>query len=205
MKWLLSSGGDGVRGQMTVGQYRAIDLSLFALMLIVFESMIAAAATRWYPNEPYTVSLAASITAIVLMRWGLWAALHAALGGLVYCLASRGSGQQLLVYCAGNLLGVGAIAWFRVFGREGIRRDSFKALVFAATVLLFMQAGRGMGSMLLGAGPAAAFRFVTTDSVSYIITLLIIWIVRRLDGVFEDQIQYLQRVNKEREEEKGGV
>ena len=189
---------------MTVGQYRAVDLTLFALMLIVFEFLIVSAATKWFPSEPYSVSLVAAITAIVMMRWGIWAALHAVLGGVVYCLASHASGEQFVIYCVGNLFGLGAIAWIRAFGAEEVRKDSFKSLLYAFTVLLLMQLGRAAVSLLFGTKLTVALGFFTTDVISYLFTLLIVWIVRRLDGVFEDQIHYLRRVNKEREEEKGG-
>ena len=178
-----------MKGELTVGQYRAIDLSLFALMLILSEKIIVTASTRWFPNEPYTVSVVAAVTAIVMMRWGYWAALHAALGGLVFCLASGAAARQYVIYCGGNLLGLAALAWIRAFGEERVRQDVFKSLLFGFSTLLLMQLGRGI---------------IATDAVSYLFTLLIIWIVRRLDGVFEEQIHYLRRVRKQREEDKGG-
>lgn len=45
----------------TLKRYRNIDLGLFALMLIVAEYLIIRAATRWFPAQPYTVSVAAAI------------------------------------------------------------------------------------------------------------------------------------------------
>ena len=193
-----------MNGQRSIRRYRAIDLSLFAFMLIVFETLIVTAATRWFPNEPYTVSVVAAVTAIVMMRWGYWAALHAALGGLVFCLASGAAARQYVIYCGGNLLGLAALAWIRAFGEERVRQDVFKSLLFGFSTLLLMQLGRGIIALAFGASPAAALGFITTDAVSYLFTLLIIWIVRRLDGVFEEQIHYLRRVRKQREEDKGG-
>ena len=68
-------------------QYRGIDLTLFALILCVTEMLIVNAARFWFADQLYTVSAVAAVTAIVLMRWGPWAAIHAVLGGLVFCLA----------------------------------------------------------------------------------------------------------------------
>ena len=45
---------------------------------------------------------------------------------------------------------------------------------------------------------------MTTDVLSWVFALVIIWIVRRLDGVFEDQISYLVRLKSDEEKEKGG-
>ena len=93
-----------MKGQRTVGRYRAIDLTLFAVMLAVFEWIVVTASTRWFPNEPYTVSVVPVVTAIVMFRWGPWAAIHAALGGLVFCRASGGGASQYVIYAMGNLL-----------------------------------------------------------------------------------------------------
>ena len=65
-----------------------------------------------------------------------------------------------------------------------------------------MQAGRALLALLLGAAPAEAVRFFTTDSLSAVFTLVIIWIVRRLDGVYEDQRHYLSRFHQELEKER---
>ena len=45
-----------MKHQLTLSQYRNVDLSLFAVILTVFEWLIAPAATRWFPGELYTVS-----------------------------------------------------------------------------------------------------------------------------------------------------
>ncbi|MBQ8081707.1 MAG: hypothetical protein IJ240_07385, partial [Clostridia bacterium] len=154
-----------MKGQLSVSQYRAIDLSLFAVMLMLFETVTVTAATRWFPGEAYTVSVVGAVTAIVLMRWGAWGALHAVLGGLVYCLVSRAAVWQYAVYMGGNLFGLGALLLFRVKGRETVRGDALLSMAFGGLTLLLMQAGRALISLLFGAG-AAAIGFFTTDVVS---------------------------------------
>ena len=128
--------------RMTFRQYRQMDLAVFGGMLVLAETMIVLAATRWFPAEAYTVSAVAAVTAIVLMRWGPWAAIHAVLGGLVYCFVSGGKPGQYLIYCAGNLFALLSLLWFRILGKERIREDSFLTVMFALTTQLFMQLGR---------------------------------------------------------------
>ena len=108
-------------------RYRLIDCALFALMLIVFETVAVRAASSWFPQEAYVISVVPAVTAIVLMRWGPWAAVHAVLGGVVFCMASGGTAQQFAVYCAGNLFSL--LAWFliRRLGAEEIRRSTGKS------------------------------------------------------------------------------
>ena len=90
----------------------------------------------------------------------------------------------------------------RMLGAERIRKDGFLSVCFGLLVLLLMQLGRALMALLLGAGFSACLGFFTTDALSLLFTGVIIWIARRLDGIFENQKHYLLRIHKE--EEKGG-
>ena len=195
--------GNTMNRHMTLKQYRRLDLILFAAMLILSESLIVNAAIRWFPDQLYTVSVCAAIVSIVLMRWGPWAAIHAVLGGLVYCFWAGGSPRQYLVYGAGNLFSLLSLLMIRIFGKKGICGNVLLTLLFALCTQLFMQMGRACISFVSGAAAETGLHFFTTDALSGLFTMVIVWIARRLDGVFEDQISYLLRVQKESEEEKG--
>ena len=180
-------------------EYRAIDLSIMALMLAVFEFLIVTAASFWFPDQLYTVSLAAAVTSIVYMRWGVWGGIHAAEAGAVYCLFSGGTPGQFVIYCAGNLFSLFAVILLRAVGKEKVRTGHL-SLLFPLLVLLLMHTGRACAAMLLqGAGPLVVVNFFTTDSLSYLFTFVIIWIARKLDGVYEDQKHYLLRIHAEEE------
>ena len=193
-----------MHSQRTVSQYRAIDLSLFAIILIVFETLLLRASTHWFPKEPWTVSLSAVVTAIVMVRWGPWAAIHAVIGGIVFCTVNHGQWQQYLIYCIGNLAALGVLPLLKKWGWETLQKDFLKNLLYGFLTLLLMQAGRAVTAMILGTAPAAAAGFITTDVINYIFTLTIIWIVSRLDGILEDQKHYLKRINDPKNRE-GGI
>ncbi|MDE6590414.1 MAG: hypothetical protein K2K53_08770, partial [Oscillospiraceae bacterium] len=114
------------------------------------------------------------------------------------CLFSGATGGQFVIYCAGNLVSVLAVLLLRAFGKERVRTGGL-SLVFPILVLLLMQAGRAAIALLLGTDPANAVGFFTTDSLSLLFTFVIIWIARKLDGVYEDQKHYLLRVHAEGE------
>ncbi len=189
---------------MTLKQYRNLDLFLFAVMLILSESLIVNAAIRWFPDQLYTVSVCVAVVSIVMMRWGAWAAIHAVLGGLVYCFWAGGSPKQFLIYGAGNLFSLISLLMFRFPGRKRICGNVLLTLLFALCTQLFMQMGRACVSFVSGASANTGLHFITTDALSGLFTMVIVWIAGRLDGLFEDQISYLLRVQKETEEEKGG-
>ena len=190
-----------MRKQRSWKAYRRIDLALFAVLTAVFEYLIVGAAKWWFPEQLYVVSLAAALTSIVYMRWGCWGAIHAALAGVIFCLFSGGTWAQMAVYGLGNLLSLAAVPLLEAVGKEKVRKE-WLGLAFPILVLLLMQIGRAIVSIVLGAAPGATVGFFTTDSLSYVFTFVIVWIARRLDGVYEDQKHYLLRLREQ--EEKGG-
>ncbi len=185
----------------TFKQYRGIDLAIFAAILALTEFLIVKAAKSWFPDELYTVSVTAAVTAIVMMRWGPFAGLHAALGGLVYTWVSGGNAQQFVIYIVGNGLSMAALLLFKAFGKEKIRKSFLLTLLFALTVVVTMQIGRGLVAMIFGSGIGVIWKFMSTDALSDLFTMVVVWVASRLDGIFEDQKHYLLRQQKEREEQ----
>lgn len=185
-----------MKRQISWKQYRAIDLVLWGTALAVFEYLIVHAANWWFPGQPFTVSLAAAVASIVYMRWGAWGILHAVEAGLVFCWFSGGTEEQLLIYCAGNAVSVLAVFLLKAVGKEKVRMG-YWGLVFPLLVQVLMQGGRALVALALGTEPGNLPGFFTTDSLSLLFTFVIIWIARRLDGIYEDQKHYLLRLNEE--------
>ena len=190
--------------QRSVGEYRGIDVTIWAVMLAVFEGLIGYAGLKMFPGEPYIVSVTPVVTALVMMRWGPWAAIHAVLGGAVYCFTAGGGLKQILIYCCGNLFALGALGLKKALGAEEIRQSAGKTLLFGLCTVLLMQLGRAALSLLMGVGTAGALLFFTADIITDLFTAAVILITRRLDGVFEDQRHYLIRQEEERRKEEGG-
>ena len=191
-------------GRMSVAQYRATDLSLFAIILIVFESVAVKAATAWFPKEAWTVSCVAAVTAIVMVRWGPWCGIHAVIGGIVTVLVSKGSATQFLIYGIGNFAALAVWPLEKMWGWAKLKENSLLNFLFSALVLLAMQTGRMLTALILGTKAEELPLFITTDVISYIFTLTIVWIAGRLDGILEDQKHYLRRIN-DPENGEGGI
>jgi len=189
-----------MKRQLTFQEYRALDLGLFALMFALFEFIIIKVSTGGpFWDQAYTVSLAGAITSIVYMRWGYWGGIHAALSGLLFVLYYGGRLDQYAIYTIGNLLSLAAVPVLLRKGKEEVRTGRFSSLLFPLAVILLMQLGRAMVSLLLGGSLGGATGFFTTDALSILFTLVIVWITRRLDGIYEDQKHYLLRVQEEKE------
>ena len=190
-----------MKQQITVRQYRAMDLFIFTALLCIGEMLITLGATRWFPQELWTLSLGPAITAIVMVRWGGFAAIPAALGALVFCIASGANLAQYLIYIGGSLLPLIWCLWLKKRWQK-LRDQVLLALFYGASVALMMQLGRAVLALVLGHPLAAALPFFTTDALSTLFAALIVWIARRLDGMLEEQKHYLRRVAEEQEKER---
>lgn len=186
-----------MKRHLTFAEYRNLDLTLFAVMLAFSEFIITTAATRWFVGQPFSVSITAAMCAIVLMRWGPWAAIHGVVGGIVYCAVSGATPQQYLIYCIGNLACLVSLLLLKWLGSEKIRKDMVLSMLFGLFTLLFMQLGRAAVALVLGATVSSCLGFVTTDVLSGVFAMVIVYVVRQLDGVFENQKIYLIRVQKQ--------
>lgn len=189
-----------MKQQLTWKQYRTIDLALWGLMLVIFEYILIRSALWWFPDQPYTVSLAAAIASIVYMRWGWWGGIHAVLAGAVFCFFYDGRPDQYIIYILGNLFSLATVPVLKRLGPERVRAGQYSSLLFPLAVILLMQTGRAVTAAVLGVPLPEALGFFTTDALSILFTLVILWIARRLDGIYEDQKHYLLRIHEEEKE-----
>ncbi len=188
--------------RLNFGQYRAIDLTIFAVLLVVFESLASKAAFH-FSSQPYFLSIVPAVACIVYMRWGMFGCIHAALGGLVYCISTGGTAVYYLIYVAGNLLSVVVVLYLRKIGPAKVKESMALSLLMAVLVAFFMQIGRGIMAVITGViSLSMIFSFVLTDVISGLFAVVIVFIVRRLDGVFEEQRSYLRRLHEEETNDK---
>ena len=183
--------------EMSLKQYRTMDLLFFTAAACVCEALIVLAATRWFPQEPYTLSITPAITAIVMVRWGAFAAVPAVFGALALCIASGAQIPQLAVYCAGNLPALLLLVWLRRATWRKLCGNVLITMLYGWMTALLMQIGRACVALALGYGPGAALGFITTDVLSSLFAVLLVWICRRLDGMLEAQTDYIRRIQDE--------
>ena len=191
-----------MKKQISFRQYRAMDLFLFTALLCGCEALITLGATRWFPGEPYTLSITPAVTAIVMVRWGGFAAIPAVLGAVVFCFVSGAALPQYLIYCVGNLASLVLTRFLCGDGWKRLHENVLLTMLCGMTTALLMQLGRLVLGLVLGGSLQVCAGFVTTDTLSTLFAVLIVWIARRLDGMLEEQKHYLQRVAEEMDRER---
>lgn len=194
---------DGMGADSGLRRYQSMDLLIWTVLLFVFEAIVVKAGTVWFRSQPWTLSLVPALTAVVYMRWGVYGLFYSALGGVAICFASKAEVIQYVVYVFGNLFSCFSLLMLKKMGKEKVRSSVFFSLLYATVVFVLMALGRGVVSLVLGNGLYIVVDFITTDILSLVFAMVVVWIARRLDGVFEDQISYLMRLKAEEEKEKG--
>ena len=179
-------------------QYRATDLGIMLVLLMISDALIAYASRVWFPDEVYVLSPTVAIVCIVMMRWGGFAVVQAVGGGFALCVASGASVGQFAVYCIGNCFALAALVMFKVWGKDKIRSKPVLTVLFTVMAFLATQIGRWLVGLLLGGTIGDFITFIATDSLSLLFAVLVVLIARRVDGLFEDQRAYLIRTQSER-------
>lgn len=189
---------------MSFKQYRSIDLILFVIMYGVCEYLAIKAATVWF-DEPYCISIMLPMLAIVMMRWDKFSIIHAVVYALLFVSFQSGSLTQYFIYLIGNLGFMLLLLYMKKVTKEKIRATFFGSVSYLLIGFLLMEVFRGLASMLLaGKDAGVIFTFIMTDMLSLVFAILVIIIVRRIDGLFIDQKQYLLELNSQKERIDGG-
>ena len=186
---------------MTFKQYRNMDIMIFAVLTVIFEVIATFATSRWFAGQPVAISITLTLILIVMHRWGAYAAVVAAVGGFTLCVASGASTEQYLIYAIGNVFALVSLAYFKAFGKEDVRQSFLKTLLFASTSYVAVALGRWLVSLLFGGGFRELIGFLTSDVISLLFAVCILYSCRGVDGLIEDQKRYVIRVNEKKEED----
>ena len=186
--------------QITFKQYRNIDLVIWTILLIIFETITTFATTKGFAAQAVAISISLALICIVMMRWSGYAAILAVVGGFVYCLASGAEPKQYLIYCVGNLFSLIALLLFKIFDKEKIRTDVWKLVLFVLVAYIGMAIGRGTVTLFFGGDINAFVVFATTDIISLLFAEVVLILLRKSEGMIEDQKAYLLRLDREKKE-----
>lgn len=193
---------------LTFKQYKLIDLTLLSALFIIAEALVTVAGRKWFPGQPYALSLSIFFFCLGLMRWGAASFVFPIAGGLTYCLATAFCMEQavplenIAVYCIGNLFMLLGLLVFGAFGKEKVRTKTLYTILFVVCVYLVTEFGRFCVSYLLVERDIAILpTFLATDSLSGVFALILVLLIRKTDGLFEDQKTYLLRLDAEKKQE----
>lgn len=189
---------------MSFKQYRSIDLTLFIVMYAVCEFLVIKAATVWF-DEPYSISIMLPLLLVVMIRWDKYSIINAIVYALLFVYFHKGSLNQYLIYLIGNLGFMATLLLVNKVGKEKITKTFINSMGYALVGFLTMELSRGLAAMIIsGEGPQVIVEFILTNMLSLVFSIVVIFIVRRVDGLFMDQKKYLLEINSDSQEIDGG-
>ena len=189
---------------MSFKQYRNIDLAIFVAMYALCEYLVVKAATVWF-DEPYSISIMLPLLLIVMMRWDKYAIVHAIVYAILFVYYQNGNLNQYLIYIIGNLGFMLTLIYVYKIGKENIRTSFFRSLMYLLIGYITMELFRGFASIIIaGSNPGIILQFLMSDMLTLVFGLLVIIIVRNVEGLYMDQKQYLIQLNSQKENDDGG-
>jgi hypothetical protein len=141
-----------------------------------------------------------------MMRWGWQAVFCPIISALMYCFFNEGGARDYLVYIIGDMCIMAMLLPMYKFGKQKIAGKWYFSLLFTIGGWLCVYLGRAIVwtisycvTPVEGAAIYSGFvNYGAWDLLSLAMGIIIILIMRRLDGIFEDQMTYLKRIDKER-------
>lgn len=187
-------------GNISFKQYKAIDLTIIAVLLIISEVIATLATGKWFVAQPIAISTTLLFVLIGMMRWTGFGAIYAVVGGLALAITSGGGIEQIATYAVGNLGALLALLPILKIGKEKVRSSVLWLLLVSVTGYLGMQIGRWLVSMVIYQDPSTIIAFLATDIISLLFAAVVMILLRGVDGMIEDQKHYLLRLDRERRE-----
>lgn len=190
---------------ISVKQYRTTDLFIFAVIVVIFDLLMHYTPTLFSGEIIFSFCLTVPITLLIMIRWG-WCSVFFAIGDalLLTVLNNPSVWQSYLCYGVGNASLMLLLIAAKYIGKKKITSTwYFTALFFVCGWVLqnltisVMNAVCGLPFVSY---LASNFGFGITGLLSLAMGLVITLVMRKLDGMYEDQIEYLKRLKGEREE-----
>lgn len=179
-------------------QYRATDLFLFAVILIAFELIVHFAFIGL--KGDFTFSPMVPIVLLVIMRWGWQGVFFAVIDGVLFCLLNGFGWQNYLCYGIGNAAIMSVLLMTRFMGKQKIAGKWYFSALFVVVGWVSVVFGRTLVAVCCGEDFVTYLLGFLSDFFSLGVALILILVLRRLNGLFEDQKHYLARLDDERKE-----
>ena len=187
-------------------QYKYTDLFFFALILGISELLIFCAYRFWFQSavDKYYINFMLAIALTVIIRWGWVGGIYAVIDGAVQCAIQGGSWQAYISYITGSACILSVLLLIKLMGKERICGKWYFSLVYILVGWVSVNFGITCMSAIFGENFLAAlgvsFGVGVYGFLSLAVAVVVIMILRRLDGMFEDQKHFLIRQDRERKE-----
>lgn len=190
---------------ISVQQYKATDLFIFAVIVIIFDLLVHYTPMLFTGEIVFSFCLTVPITLLVMMRWG-WCSVFFAVGDALFLTVVNNPSvwQSYLCYGVGNASLMLLLIVVKLAGKKRIASKWYFTTLFVLCGWVVQNLTITVINAICGFSfvpcLASNFGFGITGLLSLGMGLVITLVLRKLDGMYEDQIEFLKRLKGEREE-----
>ena len=181
------------KNRMTIGRYKAIDLTIFSALALLLE--IVNGFAIGLVQDVFALSISVLLSCISMMRWGWWGVLVSVAGAFGYVIGNGGQLSNYLVYLVGSVFVVLCLLWFRLLKKEQINQSKTLSVLFLLSAFAFVNAGRFVVSLFFVFDFAIFRVFIASDVLNFVVGCIVLCIVVLQKGLFVDQMQYLRELH----------
>lgn len=188
-------------GRITYNQYKLADIMLFLVIMAVCEAINVFAIRVWFPDMLFSVSLMFTVCLIVLVRWNWIASFFPAVHGILYSALLGAGIESYAIYIIGNSCLLFSLFLFKFLPKEKLFDKWYLTLIYPAVAFVFVIFGRATVAACFGnAFLDSLGAQVRVEGLNILFAAVALLILRRFDGMLEEQKKYLLRTAREREE-----
>ena len=191
---------------ISIRQYKYTDLFFFALVLGLSELLVFCSYKLWFKNtvDKFYINFMLAIALTVIMRWGWVGIFYAVVDGVVQCAIQGGSWQAYISYIIGTACISLVLVFVKLLGKEKIRSKWYFSLAYVLCGWVVINFGITCACAIFGESFAGAlatsFGFGVYGALPLAASVTVVLILRKLEGMFEDQKHFLIRQDRERKE-----
>lgn len=196
-----------ISGIISYNQYKLVDIMLFMVIMAALEAVNVFAIKKWFPDMTFAVSLMFTVSLIVLVRWNFLAAIFPVLHGVLFCafmsVFEPVGIDEYVIYAAGNSFILLSWFLFKFIPKEKLFSKWYFTIILPVIAFALVLLGRSAVAACFGNDFLKYLgNTFFAESLNAVFALLALIILRRANGMIEDQKTYLKRVAREKEEAK---
>ncbi len=189
---------------ITFKSYATIDLILFGAILAISEVCVFMAAQLFKGEAVYSLSFTVFISALIIVRWGWCGILYAVGGTLFHCLLANATPVQYLIWGVGTAFIAVGYLFMCIVKRRKVESNIFIACAYYAICWLAVNIGRAIVATCVGGNFFATLLAQSglgdNGALALVIGLILVFVMRKFDGMWEGQKDYLLRLERERQD-----
>lgn len=190
---------------ISLTQYRITDLLVFTAIVIVFDLLAHYAPMALPVGAMFNFTITVPIVLMVMFRWGWMCVFPAVADAILMCVLNNPEvWQSYVCYIIGNACILLLLTVLKFWKKNKIAGKWYFSALFVILGWLLQNFALTLAMTACGQNFVEClslnFGFGWTGILSLAMGIVIILVMRRLDGMFEDQKSYLLRLDKERKE-----